>query len=313
MTERKTSEPVTTTAIVTGAAQGVGKAEAERLVASGRRVVLNDIDKLLLAETVIELGGPDHAIGVVGDISTAETVDALIAAATADGARLDTVVNNAAALRTGMIFDQTDADWDTVLSVTLTGTFRLSRAAARHWRDNPSDVRRNLILTTSRAALLGNPGQTAYAAAKAGVAVMTQTLARELKPINVQVNAISPRAYTKMMRDGVGAFAASALAEWSPDHVGRFAEFLCGPQASGITGQIFVVHGPRAQLVRSFEVREPVPFDFQAGSESIAAGVSQLFAHDPPEISDFMVDDLPLADPTAQSPFAVAKTSSTSS
>lgn len=301
------------TAIVTGAAQGIGKAEAERLVASGRTVVLADIDADLLADTVKELGGPEHAVGIVGDISNPDTADELIAAATADGAVLDTVVNNAAALRTGMVFDITDNDWDTVVSVTLGGTFRLSRAAAQHWRDNPAGGRKNLILTTSRAALLGNPGQTAYAAAKAGVAVMAQTLARELKPFDVQVNAIAPRAYTKMMRDGVGEFAASALEEWSPKHIGRFIEFLCSPSSSGITGQIFVVHGPRVQLVRTFEVQDPVEFDFATGSQAdIDASVDRIFAADPRAIADFMVDDLPLADRTGPSPFAVPPASASS-
>ncbi|MCB8913956.1 SDR family oxidoreductase [Rhodococcus rhodochrous] len=308
MTELDSTGPIPT-AIVTGAAQGIGRAEAERLVASGRRVVLADIDAPLLARTVDELGGPAHAIGVPGDISDPETSEALIAAATADGLVLDTVISNAAVLRTGMIFDHADADWDAVLSVTLSATFRLSRAAALHWRDNPSTERRNLVLTTSRAALLGNPGQTAYAAAKAGVAVMTHTLARELKPYGVQVNAIAPRAYTKMMRDGVGEFAESALAEWSPTHIGRFVEFLCSPEGSGISGQIFVVHGPRAQLVRTFEVCEPVEFDFGAGSASVKESVERLFARDPKGISDFMVDDLPLADSTTKSPFAVADSS----
>ncbi|MBF4476678.1 SDR family oxidoreductase [Rhodococcus rhodochrous] len=312
MTELDNTSP-TTTAIVTGAAQGIGRAEAERLIASGRRVVLADIDAPLLAQTVDELGGPAHAIGVPGDISDPKISKELITAATADGSVLDTVINNAAVLRTGMVFDHTDTDWDTVLSVTLSATFQLSRAAALYWRDNPSTKRRNLVLTTSRAALLGNPGQTAYAAAKAGVAVMTHTLARELKPYGVQVNAIAPRAYTKMMRDGVGEFAASALAEWSPTHIGRFVEFLCSPDASGISGQIFVVHGPRAQLVRTFEICEPVEFDFGAGSESVSEAVDRLFDREAKEISDFMVDDLPLADSTAKSPFAVADASPASS
>jgi 3-oxoacyl-[acyl-carrier protein] reductase len=298
-------------AIVTGAAQGIGKAEAERLVASGRTVILADIDAHLLAETVRGLGGSAHAVGIVGDISSSDTADELIAAATADGAVLDTVVNNAAALRTGMVFDINDDDWDTVMSVTLGGTFRLCRAAAQHWRENPAGGRKNLILTTSRAALLGNPGQTAYAAAKAGVVVMAQTLARELKPLDVQVNAIAPRAYTKMMRDGVGEFAASALEEWSPKHIGRFIEFLCSPASSGITGQIFVVHGPRVQLVRTFEVQDPVEFDFAADSPTdVETAVDRLFAADPRAIADFMVDDLPLADSTGPSPFAVSPTTS---
>lgn len=301
-----TISPVPRTAIVTGAAQGIGRAEAECLIAGGRTVVLNDIDANLLERTVDELGGPGQAIGIPGDIASSQTCEAMIAAATAGGGELDTVVANAAVLRNGMIFDQSDQDWKVVLDTTLTGTFRLARAAALHWRDNGSEERRNLVLTTSRAALLANPGQTAYAAAKAGVAVMAQTLARELKPYNVQVNALAPRAYTQMMRDGVGEFSASALEEWSPRHIGRFVALLSTPAADGISGQVFIVHGPRVQLVRTWQACEPVTFDYDAGSAAVTAGVDELFAHDERRIADFMVDDLPLADPTAESPFAVA-------
>ncbi|GGL40195.1 SDR family NAD(P)-dependent oxidoreductase [Nocardia jinanensis] len=302
-----TTQPRRRTAIVTGAAQGIGAAEAKHLVATGRRVVLNDIDADLLARTAAALGGPDRAVPVAGDIAASETSESLIAAATSDGAELDTVVSNAAALCTGMIFDQSDRDWAGVVEVTLGGTFRLSRAAAIHWRDTPlpRGGRRNLVLTSSRAALLANPGQTAYAAAKAGVTVMAQTLARELKPHGVQVNALAPRAYTKMMRDGVGEFAQSALEEWSPEHIGRFVAFLAGPQAAGISGQVFIVHGPRVRLVRTWQVGEPVEFDFAGEPPDVGVAVDRLFGQEPRAIADFMVDDLPLADPSAVSPFAV--------
>ncbi|WP_353108094.1 SDR family oxidoreductase [Gordonia sp. (in: high G+C Gram-positive bacteria)] len=294
------------TAIVTGAAQGIGEAEARALVAAGFMVILNDVDVDGLNATVNDLGGPDHAVGVPGDIADAETVDALIDAATGPDSVLDTVVNNAAVLRTGMVFDIDDSDWNSVLAATLTGTFRLCRAAARHWRDD-GEGRKNLVLTTSRAAILANPGQTAYAAAKAGVAVMAQTLARELRPYGVQVNAIAPRAYTRMMRDGVGEFTAAAQEEWSPDHIGRFVAFLTTPEADGITGQVFVVHGPRAQLVRTWQVLEPVAFTFDDPT-SVGASVTELFAVDERGIADFMVDDLPLADPKTPNPFAVNRT-----
>ncbi|UPW08068.1 SDR family oxidoreductase [Gordonia terrae] len=294
------------TAIVTGAAQGIGEAEARALVAAGLEVILNDVDAEHLRATVDALGGPAHAIAVPGDIADPATVDALIDAATGPDSVLDTVVNNAAVLRTGMVFDIDDSDWDVVLGATLTGTFRLSRAAARHWRDHKGG-RRNLVLTTSRAAILANPGQTAYAAAKAGVAVMAQTLARELRPYGVQVNAIAPRAYTRMMRDGVGEFTAAAQEEWSPDHIGRFVAFLTTPEADGITGQVFVVHGPRAQLVRTWQVLEPVEFRFDEPA-GVGGSVAKLFAEDERTIADFMVDDLPLADPTAPNPFAVNRT-----
>jgi len=303
------SRAATTSAIVTGAAQGIGAAEAERLVASGVHVVLNDIDADLLAQTVARLGGPDRAQGVVGDIAQPETARALVAAATADGRFLESVVNNAAVLRTGMVYDLVDADWDDVIAATLKGTFLLSREAARYWRRRAQETgearRANLVLTTSRAAVLANPGQTSYAAAKAGVAVMAQTLARELRAYGVRCNAIAPRAYTKMMRDGVGDFDPAALEEWSPAYVGRFVEFLCGPHGADITGQLFVVHGWHVSLVRTWAVSEAVDVDWTAGHDAVAATVDTLFAGDPKAIPPFQVDDLPLAKPDSVSPFQV--------
>ena len=296
-------------AIVTGAAQGIGRAEAERLVAAGAFVVLNDVDAELLDKTVAELGGPEVALAVPGDAAATDTAAALVAAATANGRFLESVVANAAVLRTGMVWDLDDADFDDVVSVTLGGTFRLAREAARYWRDRVrggEDPRpASLVLTTSRAAVLANPGQTSYAAAKAGVAVMAQTLARELRAFDVRVNAIAPRAYTKMMRDGVGDFDPAALEEWSPAYVGRFVEFLCGPQSRDITGQLFVVHGWHVSLVRTWQVSDAVDVDWSAGHEAAATRIDGLFGGDPKEIPAFQVDDLPLARPDSPSPFTV--------
>ncbi|WP_181779943.1 SDR family NAD(P)-dependent oxidoreductase [Pseudonocardia pini] len=296
-------------AVVTGAAQGIGRAEAERLVAAGLHVVLNDVDAELLEKTVAELGGPTVARAVPGDAARPETARQLVAAATEDGRFLECVVANAAVLRTGMIWDLDDADLADVVSVTLGGTFWLAREAARYWRDRVrggAEVRpAALVLTTSRAAVLANPGQTTYAAAKAGVAVMAQTLARELRAFGVRVNAIAPRAYTKMMRDGVGDFDPAALEEWSPAHVGRFVAFLCGPAAGDLTGQLFVVHGWHISVVRTWEVSEAVDVDWSAGEQDVATRVRGLFGDTPTAIPDFQVDDLPLAQPGSPSPFAV--------
>jgi NAD(P)-dependent dehydrogenase (short-subunit alcohol dehydrogenase family) len=303
------ADPRPTAAIVTGAGQGIGAAEAEQLVASGRTVVLNDIDADLLEKTAKRLGGPEAAIAVPGDISKTETAKALVAEATRDGRRLDAVINNAGVVRNAMISDVSDEDFDQVVAVNLRGTFMLSREAAKYWREQAqasgAPSRSTLVSTTSRAAILANPGQTNYGASKAGVAVMTQILARELRPYGVRCNVIAPRAYTRMMWEGVGAFKESVLEQWSPDHVGRFAVFLCGPGGDGITGQIFVVHGPQVSLVRTWAVSDPAEVDYEHGDDAVLQRLGKLFAGDPMEIPAFEVDDLPLADPHAPSPFRV--------
>lgn len=291
-------------AIVTGAAQGIGAAEAEQLVATGRTVILNDLDATLLEQTTEKLG--DRAVAVAGDIADTETARALVAAATRDGRRLDVVINNAGAIANAPIQEISDTDFDRILAVNLRGPYMLSREAAIYWRQLASRAdrvpRSTLINTTSRAALLANPTQSNYAAAKAGVAVMTQILARELKPAGVRCNVIAPRAYTKMMRDGSGEFDASVLADWAPEHIGRFAAFLCGPGGADVTGQIFVVHGPRVSLVKPWSVSDPVEVDYSADDATL---ITAVFGDAPTQIAEFEVDDLPVADPGRRRPFRV--------
>jgi 3-oxoacyl-[acyl-carrier protein] reductase len=266
-------------------------------------VILNDIDEALLQQTADRLGGSNVAVAVPGDISVTETAERLVREATKDRRRLDAVINNAGAIANKMIYDISDEEFDRLISVNLRGSFVLSRAAARYWREVSSTTgqahRATLLSTTSRAALYANPGQTNYGAPKAGVAVMMQILARELRPFGVRCNAIAPRAYTKMMREGAGEFEESALEDWSPMHIGRFAEFLCGPGGAGITGQIFVVHGPRVSRVRTWAVSEPHEIDYAGGPEAVLRDMEILFAGDPMEIGTFYADsDLPLRNPS---------------
>jgi NAD(P)-dependent dehydrogenase (short-subunit alcohol dehydrogenase family) len=298
-------------AIVTGAAGGIGTAEAAALIADGYVVVMNDINADLLAETARAIGTEESTILVPGDISLAATASELVSAATADGRRLTAVVNNAARLANGRIYELTEDDWDSVLAPTLRGTFMLSRAAAIHWRDlaistgHPTDG--TIINTISRAAIYGPPGQTNYAAAKAGVAVITQILARELAAFGVRCNAIAPRAYTPMMRDGLGAkFREDSLEEWSPAHIARFVRFLCGPGAVDFTGQVFIVHGPHVWLARSWTVtEEAAELDYSAGDNAVSVAVKELFGDDPTTIRPYLKDVFPLEDPAAASPFDV--------
>ncbi|KUM37402.1 SDR family NAD(P)-dependent oxidoreductase [Arthrobacter sp. EPSL27] len=297
-------------AIVTGSAGGIGAAEVARFISAGYYVIANDIDAARLANTVEQLGGAAVVTGVPGDISSSDTARALVAEATRDGRRLETVINNAGAIRNGPIHELSDDDFDHVVATNLRGTFMLSREASKYWRRNAVDtgraMRSNLINTTSRAALLANPAQSNYGAAKAGVAVMTQILARELRTYGTRCNVIAPRAYTPMMREGLGEFRQDALEEWSPDYIARFAEFLSSPTAAGITGQIFVVHGWHVQLARTWDVSDSVDLDYSGGQGRVLAQLDGLFAGEPMEISEFEADDFPLADSTAANPFKLA-------
>jgi 3-oxoacyl-[acyl-carrier protein] reductase len=302
MPEHHQNTPTATrsAAIVTGAARGIGAEHAQKLVESGHLVVLNDVDEAELTRTVDRLGGLEVAIAVPGDISQTATARELVSVATEGDRWLDVVINNAGVIANKPMVDITDDDLDRIVAVNLRGPFVLSREAARFWRDaavaSGQPRRATLLNTTSRAALLANPQQTNYGAAKAGVAVMTQILARELRPYGVRCNVIAPRAYTQLMREGLGDFLPSAIPDWSPARVAQFADFLCGPAAAGITGQIFVVHGWKVCLTRTWGISDPLELDFSMGPDSVLHQLDTLFAGDPTAISEFEADDFPLVD-----------------
>lgn len=286
-----------TVAIVTGAAGGLGAAEASRLLESRRRVVANDIDADRLARTADSLG--NDVVPVPGDICENATAQELLETATSDGQFLDVVVNNAGAIHDRMVFNLTDEDWTRIVQINLRGTFLLSREAARYWRGRAKSTgesrRSTLINTTSRAGLMGNPGQANYAAAKAGVAALTQVMSRELRSYGVRCNAIAPRAYTSMMRASFGEFAADEEDEWSADHVARFVVFLCSPAAEDINGQVFLVQGRRVSRVRPWEFGAAAELDYDQGSPRVREQMDAVLEGFPPTLPALKIgDDLPL-------------------
>jgi NAD(P)-dependent dehydrogenase (short-subunit alcohol dehydrogenase family) len=253
----QTSELSGKVAVVTGAAAGLGRAEAIGLARAGATVVVNDIGKAIDDSDVIAeiTAAGAKAVVVAGDISQRSTADELVA--TADGlGGLDIVVNNAGITRDRMLFNMTDEDWDAVIAVHLRGHFLLTRNAATYWRnkakENDGTVYGRLINTSSEAGLAGPPGQANYGAAKAGITALTMTAARGLERYGVRANAICPRARTAMTADVFGAAPDGADGEvdsLSPDHVVTLVRFLASPAAEGVNGQVFIVYGPDVTLV----------------------------------------------------------------
>ncbi len=262
------------TAIVTGAAAGLGRAEALALAGRGATVVVNDIGEPKDVVEEIEAAG-GKAVAVAGDVGERATADALMAAAL-DLGGLDIVVNNAGVLRDKMLFSMSDDDWDTVLRVHLRGHFLLSRNAAKHWRDKSKEdgqpVYGRLVNTASEAFLIGSPGQPNYAAAKAGITALTMSAARGLAKYGVRANAICPRARTAMTEGVFGVAPAEGADPLSVEHVAPFVAYLASPAAEHVNGQVFIVHGGTVSLVEAPRIAQRWSLD------ELETSVSSFFA-----------------------------------
>jgi NAD(P)-dependent dehydrogenase (short-subunit alcohol dehydrogenase family) len=241
-------------AVVTGAAAGLGRAEALGLARLGATVVVNDIATALDASDVIdEIGAAGaKAVAVTGDISERSTADELVSYADGLGG-LDIVVNNAGITRDRMLFNMSDEDWDHVIAVHLRGHFLLTRNAASYWRakakDTGGSVYGRIVNTSSEAGLTGPVGQANYGAAKGGIIQLTLTAARALGRYGVCANAICPRARTAMTAEVFGAAPEAGIDPLSPEHVVSLVQFLASPAAAEVNGQVFIVYGPVVTLV----------------------------------------------------------------
>ena len=247
-------------AIVTGAGQGLGRAEAIALVAAGASVVINDLDRNALddvAADIMAAGG--SAVILAGDIGEWSTAEALLATALREFGRLDILVNNAGVLRDRMIFSMSPEEWDLVLRTHLRGHFLTSRVATAHWRDQSKQAGREvyarIINTSSEAFLLGSSGQPNYAAAKAGITALTLTTARSCGRYGVRANAICPRARTAMTGDLMGAAPDSGPDPLAPEYVAPLVTYLASPAAANINGEVFVVHGGVAAIMAPPAIR----------------------------------------------------------
>jgi len=245
------------TAIVTGAARGIGAATAKRLAADGHAVGVLDLDEAACTETVDAItaaGG--KALGVGVDVSKADQVEAAVAAVAADLGVPTILVNNAGITRDNLIFKMTEEDWDSVIGVHLRGAFLMTRAVQVHM----TTEKFGRIVNLSSTSALGNRGQVNYSAAKAGMQGFTKTLAIELGKFGVTANAIAPGFIQTEMtkataeRLGVGfedfiAFSAKEIPVQrvgQPDDIAATVSFLTSDEAGFVSGQvIYVAGGPK--------------------------------------------------------------------
>ena len=234
-------------ALVTGASRGIGRAIALALVAKGFRVVGTATTEAGAAAIGEALAAHDGCRGIVLDVTAGDAAGAAIDAIVRDSGALHVLVNNAGITRDTLSMRMKDDDWDAVLATNLTAVFRASRAALR-----PMMKQRygRIVNITSVVGASGNPGQANYAAAKAGVAGMTRSLAREVGSRGITVNCVAPGFIeTDMTRSLAEAQSAALLAQIPLGRLGQASEvahavaFLASPEASYITGTELHVNG----------------------------------------------------------------------
>ena len=239
------------TALVTGASGGIGGAIARGLVAAGARVVLSGTREAALATLTAELG--DRTSLAACDLSDSLAVDGLVERAeSAAGAPLDILVANAGVTRDGLLLRMKDEDWDTVLKVNLESYFRLSRSALRGM------MRRRwgrIIGITSVVGVAGNPGQTNYAASKAGMIGFSKALAQEVASRNITVNCVAPGFIESPMTDALTEIQKSQILATIPaGRLGAGADvaaaclYLASEEGAYVTGQTLHVNGGMAMI-----------------------------------------------------------------
>jgi 3-oxoacyl-[acyl-carrier protein] reductase len=241
-------------AIVTGGAQGIGAAIAARLASEGAAVAVADLTAERGAETVesiVKDGG--RAVAYGADVSRTADVQTLVAAVVAEFGRVDILVNNAGITRDNLLFKMTDEDWDAVINVNLRSAFLMSREVQKHF---VAQKYGKIVSLSSRSAL-GNRGQANYAASKAGVMGLTATLAIELGPFGVNVNAVAPGYIATAMTDATARRIGldpeqlkTAAANDTPvrrvgypEDIAATVAFLAADESSFISGQTIQVNG----------------------------------------------------------------------
>jgi NAD(P)-dependent dehydrogenase (short-subunit alcohol dehydrogenase family) len=286
--------------IITGAGAGIGRAHALAFAGAGASVVVNDIgtsreghgsSDTPAAEVVAQIesaGG--RAMANSADVTDWDQTGDLVSQTIERFGRLDVVVNNAGFLRDRMFVSSMIDEWDAVMRVHLRGHFCVSRHAATYWRSEAKAGRMpdaRIINTTSGAGLQGSVGQSAYSAAKGGIAALTLVQAAELGRYGVTANAIAPAARTRMtealfgetMKATDGGFDAFA-----PENVSPLVVWLGSEHSSAVSGRVFEVQGGLIQLADGWRKGPAVQKDEQWRPEDVGDAVATLIEQAEPPV-----------------------------
>jgi NAD(P)-dependent dehydrogenase (short-subunit alcohol dehydrogenase family) len=257
-------------AIVTGAGRGLGRAEAMALAREGAAVVVNDVGGSLAGEgsdrrpadavvdAIVQAGG--RAVANYDDVADWDGAAQLVQQAYDALGALDVLVNNAGVLRDRMSFNMSEAEFDLVLRVHCKGHFATVHHACARWRSRAKDaggrVYGRIVNTASEAGLYGTAGNSNYAMAKAAIAALTLSIAREMGKYGVTSNFIAPRARTRMTESMPNPEMWQAPADgfdvWNPAWPAELVTFLASPDAGDVNGQGFVVYGGEVILVQGW-------------------------------------------------------------
>lgn len=264
-------------AVVTGAGRGLGREHALLLAREGAKVVVNDVGSGVDGSGADP--GPAHAvseeIGAMGGEAVASTDDVadwegarrLVSTAVEAFGDLHVLVNNAGIVRDRFLVNMSEDEWDDVVRAHLKAHFATTRWAAAHWRERSragKDVNASVVNTSSTSALLGNPGQANYGAAKAGVAALTQICALELPRYGVRCNAVVPAARTRLTSATPGLAEmmkppddAGAFDPWDPAHASPVVAYLATAHCPA-NGRVLLVHGGKVQLFQPWTLGDAV-------------------------------------------------------
>ncbi len=280
--------------IVTGAGRGIGRAHALAFAAEGAKVVVTDLGVSLAgeggeespAEQVVaeirQAGGEAVADGA--DIASFEQAGVLIKTAIDQFGSLDVVVNNAGIVRDRMFVSASEDEWDAVIRVHLKGHYAVSHNACAYWRTESKDGRAvdaRIVNTSSGAGLQGSVGQSAYSAAKAGIATLTLIQAVELGRYGVTANAIAPSARTRMTEEVFADMMQKpedGFDEMAPENISPLVVWLGSAESKDVTGRVFELAGGKISIADGWRQGPEVDKGARWAPDEVGAAVHDLCA-----------------------------------